>query len=96
MNQDELLMRQQQLRLRSTQLRLSLAGQTQVLTKALAWVDQARSAMQWLQANPQWPAGLLLAIIVLRTKPILVWGGRIAWAWTLYQRAKKGAVTLPW
>lgn len=95
MNNDELLLRQQGLVAHSTQLRDSLANQAQVFRKPLAMVDQARHSLQWLYRNPQWPLGVLLVVFLLRPRRTVVWGGRVWWAWTSFNRAKTWLKALP-
>lgn len=88
MNNDALMLRQQQLLIRSAQLRMSFAEQTQVLKRPLALADDARAGMQWLMRNPQWPLGVLVFAIVVRPARALRWGGRAWWAWRTIQRAQ--------
>ena len=75
MPNDELLLRQQQLLTRSAELRHELSQQAQILTKPLAMADKAREIVHWLASNPAWPAGAVLALIVLRPRRTLVWAG---------------------
>jgi len=89
MANDELLLRQQQLLTRSAELRLELAQRAQVLTKPLAMADRARELVHWLASNPAWPAGAALALIVLRPRRALVWGGRLWWGWQSYRQARR-------
>lgn len=95
MNNDELILRQQRLLVRSAQLRLTLAEQTRVFKKPLAVADQAQAGLQWLYRNPQWPLGTLLILIVLRPRRVILWGGRLWWAWKVFNRAQQWIATLP-
>ena len=95
MSHDELALRQQRLLVRSAQLRLALAEQTQVFKKPLAVADQARTVLQWLYRNPQWPVGALLVLLVLRPRRAIVWGGRLWWAWGRFKRARAWLATRP-
>ncbi len=95
MNNDELLLRQQSLLVRSAQLRLAMANQVQVFRRPLAVADQARSRLQWLYSNPAWPLGALLLVFVLRPRRTIVWGGRLWWAWRMFNRAQGWIKTLP-
>ncbi len=94
MNHHELMLRRQQLLVRSAQLRLSLADQVQVYKRPLAIANQVRSGLQWLYRNPQWPLGALMILVVLRPRRALGWGGRLWWAWRLFQRTKNWVETL--
>ena len=95
MNNDELLLRQQRLLARSSQLRLALADQAQVFKRPLAVADQAQASLQWLYRNPQWPLGALLVLVVLRPRRAILWGGRLWWAWNTFKRAQNWIATIP-
>jgi hypothetical protein len=95
MNNNELLLRQHRLLLRSARLRLTLADQSQVFKKPLALADQARNSLQWLYRNPQWPLGVLLTLAVLRPKRTLLWAGRLWWAWSAFKRVRSGMASHP-
>ncbi|MDP1655048.1 MAG: YqjK-like family protein [Hylemonella sp.] len=84
----ELAARKQQLLIRSAELRVTLAHQSQTLQGPLAWADQAVSGTRWLRNHPQWPLGALLLLAVLRPRRALAWAGRLWWGWGLYQRAR--------
>ena len=88
MQDDELVLRRQQLLTRSAELRLALAVQTRVLRKPLGLVDRAREALQWLADHPAWPAGAALVLVLLRPRNALKWGGRVWWAWQSYKQAR--------
>ena len=92
---DELMVRQQQLLARSAQLRFTLAEQAQVLQRPLALLDQARHGLRWLQRNPQWPLGAVLVLLVLRPRRILLWTGRVWWAWGTFKRVRSWLATSP-
>lgn len=95
MNNDELLLRQQRLLARSSQLRLTLADQAQVFKSPLALVDQLRNGLQWVYRNPHWPLGAMLVLAVMRPRRALMWGGRMWWGWKMFQRARKWSATRP-
>lgn len=87
-HETELATRKQQLLIRSAELRVTLAHQSQTLQGPLAWADQAVSATRWLRNHPQWPLGALGLLAVLRPRRALAWAGRLWWGWGLYQRAR--------
>ncbi len=95
MNNDELLLRQQRLLVRSAQLRITLVDQVQVLKKPLAVADQTQARAQWLYRNPQWPLGALIVLAVLRPRRTILWGGRLWWAWTTFKRLRNLVATVP-
>lgn len=87
-HETELAARKQQLLIRSAELRVTLAHQSQTLQGPLAWADKAVSGTRWLRNHPQWPLGALLLLAVLRPRRALAWAGRLWWGWGLYQRAR--------
>ena len=95
MNNDELVLRQQRLMVRSGELRLTLKDQTQIFKKPLAVADQARSGFQWLSHNPQWLLSALLLLVILRPRRTIIWSGRLWWTWKTYKQAKKWMANLP-
>ncbi|WP_296443104.1 YqjK-like family protein [Rhodoferax sp. UBA5149] len=95
MNNDELVLRQQLLQVRSAQLRLTLADQVQVFKRPLAVADQAQSGLQWLYRNPLWPLGALVVLGVLRPRRVILWGGRVWWAWKTFNRARNLIASIP-
>lgn len=68
-----LIQRQQQLLLRSTELRVTLARQAQVLKAPLSVVDQLRSGVQWLRRHPAWPMAALGLLSLTRPRRLLRW-----------------------
>src|SRR5665647_176727 len=96
MKHAELVLRQQRLLLRSTELRLSLADQLLVLKRPLALLDRTRDALQWLYRPPLWPTTGLLVLLVLQPKRIILWGGRLWWSWKAFQRAQDWMISLPY
>lgn len=95
MNNDELVVRQQRLLVRSAKLRLNLADQAQLFKRPLVVADQAQAALQWLYRNPKWPLGALLALVVLRPRRTIIWGGRLWWAWKIFNRARNWIAKRP-
>lgn len=88
MNNDDLVLRQQLLLVRSAELRFTLANQAQVFKRPLAVADQAQGGLQWLYRNPLWPLGALLVLVVLRPRRAILLGGRLLWAWKTFKRAR--------
>ena len=81
MSPNELQLRQQRLLIRSTELRLQLRGNLQSLQRPAAWVDQIRAGWTWLYQHPQWPAGALALLLILKPKRALSWTGKLWWLW---------------
>ena len=87
--QAELQIRREQLRLRSTELRLLVADQARVLVAPLALADQLRAGLRWLREHPEGPLLLLGLVVVLRPRRALRWAGRLWWGWGLWQRGRR-------
>jgi hypothetical protein len=81
----ELSRRQQQLLIRSAELRVALAQQAQVLQAPLALADHVRTGVLWLRDHPQWPIGALILLALKRPRRTLRWAARLGWGWRLYQ-----------
>lgn len=81
MNPNELQLRQQRLLIRSTELRLQLRSDLHSLQRPAAVADQVKAGLVWLYQHPQWPAGALVLLLVLKPKRALVWAGKFWWLW---------------
>lgn len=95
MNNEDLVLRQQQLIIRSAQLRASISEQTQIFKRPLSLVDQASVAIQWLYRNPKWPLAALIVITVLKPRKTIVLASRMWGAWTTFKRLKVLIEKLP-
>ncbi|WP_119289059.1 YqjK-like family protein [Azohydromonas sediminis] len=85
----ELQQRRERLRLRSTELRATLAERARALEPPLALADQVRSGVAWLRAHPEWPLGALAVLVVLHPRRALRWGARAWWGWRLWRHAQR-------
>lgn len=81
MNPNEFQLRQQRLLIRSTELRLQLRANLHSLQRPAARADQIRARLLWLYQNPQWPAGVLALLLILKPKRALSWTGKLWWLW---------------
>jgi hypothetical protein len=95
MKHPDLLLRQQQLLLRSAQLRVSLADQAEVFKRPMAVVDQLHRSLQWLYRHPRWPLVGLTVLSALRPRHAVVWGARLWWAWRAYRQTRNWMAALP-
>lgn len=91
----DLALRQQRLLIRSAQLRSTFASQAQGFKAPLALADEIRSGVTWLYRNPHWPLGALLALVIVRPRRVILWGGRVWWGWKLFQRARNWIANRP-
>jgi hypothetical protein len=81
MKTHELQLRQQRLLIRSTELRLQLRGQLQSLQGPAAVADQVKAGWTWLYQHPQWPAGVVALLFILKPRRALAWTGKLWWLW---------------
>ncbi|WHZ11550.1 MAG: hypothetical protein OJF60_001989 [Burkholderiaceae bacterium] len=85
--EQELELRCLRLVARSTELRLTLAQQSQALERPLAWADVARDGARWLRDHPlAWLAPVAL-MAALRPARVLRWARRLWWGWRAMKQA---------
>lgn len=86
----DLAARQRALRLRSAALRTQLAEQASLaLQRPLGVADKVGAGFSWLKRHPEWSAGALVLLLVLRPRrtvrlATLVWSG-----WRAVQGARR-------
>jgi len=80
----DLVERQEQLLLRSAELRLTLNRQARALQSPLVLVDQVRGGLHWLRRHPVWPLAALGLLAFRRPRRILRWLPRLLGGWQLY------------
>jgi len=81
--------RREQLRLRSTELRVAIARDAQALGPPLAVADQGRAVLDWLREHPEWPLGATALLALLRPRRTLRWAGRLWWGWRQWRRVQR-------
>jgi hypothetical protein len=84
-----LALRQQLLRLRSTELRGRLAADAAVLRQPLAVADRLREGWRWLYAHPEAPVAALVVLAVLRPRRVWRWGWKLWWGWRTVRRLQR-------
>ena len=86
-----LRLRQQELLVRSAELRVTLAWRSQMLMRPLGWIDRVRSGTRalfdWSTAHPQWLAAGLAVLVVARPRRAWRWARRGWWSWRALRRA---------
>jgi hypothetical protein len=88
MSSDDLVLRQQRLLARNSQLRSEMADVVQGLRKPLAIADAAHACLKWLHQNPILPLVALLAMVLVRPQRVISLGGRAWWVWSMFNRVK--------
>jgi YqjK-like protein len=93
-HRQELQLRRERLRMRSAELRLTIADRSQAFAPPLALADQAQAGVRWLRAHPEWPLGTLALLLVMRPRRVLRWGGRLWMGWRLWRRGQRALQAL--
>jgi hypothetical protein len=75
--EQQLLHRREQLVARSGQLRGDLVAHAGRLAPQGLLMGGAGRAWQWVQRHPQWVAGGVVVLLVLRPQRVWRWGGRL-------------------
>ena len=88
-------LRRQRMLVRSAELRITVAAQSEVLKTPLALADQVRTGVYWLCRHPAWPLGVFVALAAVRPQRALRWAGRLWWGWTSVRRAQIWLAALP-
>jgi hypothetical protein len=83
----ELAWRQQQLLLRSAELRATLADQARALRSPLALADQLRAGVHWLRQHPVWPLAALAWLVLRPPRHLLRWLPPLFGGWQILRRA---------
>ncbi len=87
----ELALERERLQLRSQELRGEVVGQSQALTPWLYAADAGRDAVYWVRTHPEWVAGGVAVVLVLRPRVVWRWGMR---GWSLWRLARRWRVRL--
>ncbi len=88
---EELALTRERLLLRSQVLRGEVALQAQALTPWLNAADAGRDAVHWVRAHPEWVAGGVALLLVLRPRVLWRWGMR---GWSLWHFTRRWRVRL--
>lgn len=87
---ERLMRRQQELLVRSAELRVTLAWQSRALVQPLAWADRlrhaARALREWSATHQLWWAVGLGALVIARPRRVWRWARRGWWTWRLLRR----------
>jgi len=81
MTPEALYRRQQQLLIRSTELRQALVRDVNRLQHPARLVDQITAGWHWIAQHPQWPLGVLAVLLVLKPRRALSWSAKLWWLW---------------
>jgi hypothetical protein len=80
--------RQEQLLLRSAELRHTMARQARALQSPLALADQLRAGLNSLREHPVWPLAAMALLIFKRPRRALRWLPRLLSGWQIYRQLR--------
>jgi hypothetical protein len=81
--------RQEQLLLRSAELRRDLARQARALQSPLVLANQVRGGLHWLRQHPVWPLAALGLLVFKGPRRVLRWLPRLLGGWRLYRQLRR-------
>ncbi len=90
----ELARRQQQLLLRSAELRNRWSAQVQPWQAPLAVADRVRETGRWLASHPEAPLAGLVVLTVMRPRRVWRWGLRLWWGWRTWRQLQRRLAVL--
>jgi hypothetical protein len=61
----------------------------QGLQRPAALADQLGAGLAWLYQHPQWPAGVLALLLILKPRRALAWTGKLWWLWKSARRLRR-------
>lgn len=88
---EDLLVRREQLRVRSAQLREQIAVRAQVARPALRLADRVQAGTGWMRSHPELLAvagAAVLGAVVVRPRRALSLGLRLWSGWQVFQRVR--------
>jgi hypothetical protein len=82
----ELALRKQRLQLKSAEQRGALVAAAVRLAPAFAVFDGVRDGLRWLRRHPEWVAGTVVTLLVVRPGAVLRLVQRSFIAWQIWRR----------
>lgn len=82
----ELALRRQRLQIQSATQRKALVAAAENLAPVFAVADGVRDGSRWLARHPEWLAGGIVALLVVRPRVVLRWTRRSFFAWQAWRK----------
>lgn len=96
----DLALQKQRLQLKSAEQRGALIAAAIQLAPAFAVADGLREAWRWLRRNPEWLAGGIAVLVVVRPRALWRMAQRSFFAWQLWRKVgewrKSSAASAAW
>jgi hypothetical protein len=91
----ELALQKQRLQLRSAEQRGAMMAAAAQLAPAFAVVDGVRDGFRWLRRHPEWLAGGIVALLVVRPGAVLRLTERSFFAWQIWRKIGEWRASSP-
>lgn len=84
----ELALKKQRLQLQCAAQREALAVAGVALAPVFALADGVRAGARWVARHPEWLAGIVVALLVIRPRAVFRWARRGFFGWQLWRRVR--------
>lgn len=91
----DLALQKQRLQLRSAEQRGALMAAAASLAPAFAVFDGVRNGIRWLRRHPEWVAGGLVTLLVVRPGAVLRLAQRSFFAWQVWRKISEWRASSP-
>lgn len=91
----ELALQKQRLQLKSAEQRGALMAAVAQLAPAFAVVDGVQDGVRWLRRHPEWLAGGIVTLLVVRPGAVLRLAERGFFAWQLWRKFSEWRASAP-
>jgi hypothetical protein len=91
----DLALQKQRLQLKSAEQRGAMVAAAMQLAPAFAVADGVREGLRWLRRNPEWLAGGIVALLVVRPGAVLRLARRSFFAWQIWRKFSEWRASAP-
>lgn len=91
----DLALQKQRLQLKSAEQRGALIAAVAQFAPAFAVVDTVRDGIRWLRRHPEWLAGGLVTLLVVRPGAVLRLAQRSFFAWQIWRKISELRAATP-
>jgi hypothetical protein len=82
----DLALQKQRLQLKSAEQRGAVMAAASRLAPAFAVVDGVRDGLRWMRRHPEWVAGVVVTLLVVRPGAVLRLAQRSFFAWQIWRK----------
>jgi hypothetical protein len=91
----DLALQKQRLQLKSAEQRGAMVAAAMQLAPAFAVADGLRDAWRWLRRNPEWLAGGIAVLLVVRPRAVWRLAQRSLFAWQVWRKLREWRASAP-